>query len=409
MKPFRDMDLSAVIAEQKRKIKIKVEGYTNDEIMANDIDLLADNIYSEFFIDPITIYEEEVRKRSIQQAKVKKWIHPFMRIDPNREYVEVDGIVMKFYFRYNGERDLFKCQASTFSVSGYPEIGLDSDFISFTYQKTLQEMENENAKDNLLKEVEKDLKSIRDGIGYANRDIASYNDSIRGFAKTCIEERKKKVQSFFELTKLFEVPIEKTEYAKECINVKRTIVPIAHEYEKREKEYCISDKDYQDILYAIKHTGSTFERTPNSYRAMGEEDLRNVLLASLNLAFKGDAVGEAFRNKGKTDICIERENRAAFVAECKMWTGAKDIEKAIKQLDGYLTWRDSKTALIYFVRRKDFIKVCNTVEKTLKELTMIRQITSVDKNEFCCEFASENAVGQLISMRVFLFNMDADN
>ena len=129
MKPFRDMDLSAVIAEQKRKIKIKVEGYTNDEIMANDIDLLADNIYSEFFIDPITIYEEEVRKRSIQQAKVKKWIHPFMRIDPNREYVEVDGIVMKFYFRYNGERDLFKCQASTFSVSGYPEIGLDSDFI----------------------------------------------------------------------------------------------------------------------------------------------------------------------------------------------------------------------------------------------------------------------------------------
>ena len=43
----------------------------------------------------------------------------------------------------------------------------------------------------------------------------------------------------------------------------------------------------------------------------------------LNIAiFDGRAVGEAFRHKGKTDICVEHENRAAFVAECKMWTGA---------------------------------------------------------------------------------------
>lgn len=59
---------------------------------------------------------------------------------------------------------------------------------------------------------------------------------------------------------------------------------------------------------------------------MQEEDLRNTLLAALNATYKSDAIGEAFINHGKTDICIERENRAAFVSECKMWTGKRVLQ-----------------------------------------------------------------------------------
>lgn len=88
---------------------------------------------------------------------------------------------------------------------------------------------------------------------------------------------------------------------------------------------------------------------------MQEEDLRNTLLAMLNATYKGNATGETFRRKGKTDICIEMENRAAFVAECKIWKGAKALTNAVRQLNGYLTWRDCKTALIVFVRQKDYL------------------------------------------------------
>ncbi len=82
-------------------------------------------------------------------------------------------------------------------------------------------------------------------------------------------------------------------------------------------------------------------------------------MRTLNGTYLGGAVGEAFRNNGKTDICIEEKNRAAFVAECKMWTGQKAIADALKQLDSYLTWRDCKTALIYFVRKKIFGNTSN--------------------------------------------------
>jgi hypothetical protein len=186
--------------------------------------------------------------------------------------------------------------------------------------------------------------------------------------------------------------------------LKRNIAPISHIYEKQ-SSYCITDPDYSDILVTIKHTVSTYERTPSSYKAMHEEDLRNTLLATLNATYKGSVTGEAFRNHGKTDICIERENRAAFVAECKMWTGQNEVAKAINQLDSYLTWRDCKTALIYFVRRKDFLNTLITVEEALKVVPMIRQVQKVDKNEFKCCLVSECNPGQLVQVQVMLFNM----
>ena len=128
-------------------------------------------------------------------------------------------------------------------------------------------------------------------------------------------------------------------------------------------------------------------------------------MAALNATYKGDATGEAFRNAGKTDICIERENRAAFVAECKMWTGQKSVGNAIAQLDSYLTWRDCKTALIYFVRRKNFMKVLESVEVALRSYDGMKNVVAIDKNEFDCMFLSKSNIGQQIKMRVFLFNL----
>ena len=98
----------------------------------------------------------------------------------------------------------------------------------------------------------------------------------------------------------------------------------------------IPDDTYEHILQFIRHQGRTFERTPATYSVHGEEGLRNIVLAQLNGYFEGDAIGEAFRGSGKTDICIEQDNRAAFVGECKLWTGPAGLIAALDQLLGYL-------------------------------------------------------------------------
>ena len=265
-------------------------------------------------------------------------------------------------------------------------------------------MNDSNAKSAIEKELEQNLKMIRNGISYANRDVEAFNSSLRSQSLKKLIEKKAKVEKFFSIATMLEVPIEKKEYAEKHIPLKRNIVPVAHHYESM-NYYGIADGDYRDILDTIKHTGSTYERTPSSYKHLHEEDLRNTLLAALNATYKGDATGETFRNNGKTDICIERENRAAFVAECKMWTGQKEIAGAINQLDSYLTWRDCKTALIYFVKRKDFLKTLETAEVALRDYEGMRSVTSHDKNEFDCLYLSKANPGQQVRLRVMLFNL----
>lgn len=404
LKLFCDIDLRQSLDISKEKIRQAIDKYSNQEILANDFEILTENLFWEFYIQPIKIFDEEFSKRSLIQGKIAKRVDPYFRDIYRNEYVDVDGVTMRFYFPYEGERDLFRCRASTYSLSGYPDVDIDNSYVIIEYEYGLSEVDSPEKTNTVFKRLERDIDLIRKGADYANADVVCFNDAIKDLALQYLQEKKKKVESFYSIASMFEVPVKKTEYATNHVPLKRRTLPIAHTYDKQDI-YCISDSDYIDILSTIKHTGSTYERTPASYKHLHEEDLRNTLLAALNATYLGQATGEAFRNHGKTDICIEYNNRAAFVAECKMWTGPREVSSALSQLDSYLTWRDCKTALIYFVKRKDFFAILKSAEKAIKENKNIRQFQSIDKNEFKCAMVSEANPGQIIQVRVLLFNL----
>lgn len=54
-----------------------------------------------------------------------------------------------------------------------------------------------------------------------------------------------------------------------------------------------------------------------------------------------------------------------FVGECKIWRGPEAFREAIGQLLSYLTWRDTKGALILFIRNTDVTAV---IEKAVAEI-----------------------------------------
>jgi len=104
------------------------------------------------------------------------------------------------------------------------------------------------------------------------------------------------------------------------------------------------------------------ERLPGIYRGRSEEDLRDLLLLFLEPHYEGSATGETFNNIGKTDILIRHQNANAFIAECKFWHDQKGYLETISQPLGYLTWRDSKAAVVMFVRAKEISPVLASVE-----------------------------------------------
>ena len=105
-----------------------------------------------------------------------------------------------------------------------------------------------------------------------------------------------------------------------------------------------------DVLHTIAQMGMAMERTPTAAK-FKEEELRNLVLIVLNANFEGAARGEVFNGEGKTDILLPWEGENAFIGECKVWNGPRKFRASVDQLHRYATWRDTKAALVVFIKR----------------------------------------------------------
>lgn len=119
-------------------------------------------------------------------------------------------------------------------------------------------------------------------------------------------------------------------------------------------------------MKAINDIGKGFERSPRLFEYYEEEDLRDFILFFLEMNFEyGTATGETFNMSGKTDILLRSEDgENVFIAECAIWSGKEGLKDKVDQLFGYLTWRDSKAAIVCFVTRKSIEPVLEKIEES---------------------------------------------
>ena len=127
-------------------------------------------------------------------------------------------------------------------------------------------------------------------------------------------------------------------------------------------EPTLDDHTYGEILRILLETGREMERHPAVYGDRDEETLRDHFIMVLSPHFQS-VTGETFNRGGKTDVLIRHEGRNLFVAECKIWRGAKGHADATTQTLGYLTWRDSKAALLYIVKARELQPVLDQIRE----------------------------------------------
>jgi hypothetical protein len=123
---------------------------------------------------------------------------------------------------------------------------------------------------------------------------------------------------------------------------------------------------YQEVVRILFELGRQMEKTPSIYRDRGEEAIRDQFLLGLSPHFES-ATGETFNRTGKTDILVRHDGGNVFVGECKFWTGKVGYAKIIDQILGYLTWRESKAAILLFVKNKELDGVLQQISPLTQE------------------------------------------
>lgn len=173
------------------------------------------------------------------------------------------------------------------------------------------------------------------------------------------------------------------------------------------------DDTYKDILGIMYSVGKSIERKPSLYQGKDEEALRDQFLLFLETRHEGTtATGETFNKEGKTDILLKyQDGTNLFIAECKIWHGEEHFLDAISQLfDRYLTWRDSKVAVIVFVKNKEISKVIKTVKSSvLKHDYFLKELDVGKDSSFSYKFHLKDDKEKAVFLEIMLFHFPEGN
>lgn len=402
---FYKNDLESELHDRQQQANHAVNDIPEQQFQISTDQELVEHIVTRFTVSPLVLQEDAMTMNQTEtQVDVSSdsW-RMFLRQQDGPYFIP--GTRVDVNVPFTGEEWIFESRTNPWS-SNFPRAEVRKNYLQISVSLP------HDVKPEKFKEIcRSEIRLIKEYVERAQNQVESYNRSLPKLVLQVINNRRERLSRHADIAALLEIPLVAKADAPSITPVKVEIfrpppLPVPPETGLM-PEPGLRDKTYEQILHFIRHQGRTFERTPETFCVHNEEDLRNIILAQLNGHFEGDAVGEVFRRRGKTDICIERDNRAAFIGECKVWTGPASLTGALDQLLGYLTWRDSKASLIVFnLRVRKFSQILEAVPETIKDHRLfVSNLPLEETGEWRVKMRSEEDEGRRVIVHVFVFNL----
>lgn len=389
--------LSDFIEIYRAKLRSQIDSLEiTDE---TNLNTLTEKLKTEFTIEPLKLGDPI----AFAPREVLKEVRGDRGGTYNQKHFEID-----INIPYEGNSELFQCHPSS-SFVVYIDKNIRINSINIRATISLDDLEPSIYQS----QVQKIISDISLNLPKINSEIAPWNNGLESHIKSLLEQRKGAVSKKFDFMEKIGLKVnpKSTEFMiPPPISKKPVPVPVTETTKDVKKEFIpiLQDEVYKDINEVLYNVGKAIERKPSIYFKKHEEDLRDIFLLFLETRYESTSgVGEAFNRKGKTDILLKyaKDGTNIFVAECKFWKGQKKLHEAIDQLLGYLTHRDSKTALILYVDQKEFSSVVATVKEEIKNHHQFKKfVNNTYEHSISYEFVLPDDSQKIIQMEVMLFH-----
>jgi len=366
VRPFSDGDTSATFRGIQESTSREIAELPNDYVLKASISELEAHYVEKGSVAPIVFHPDDYYLDSNSPTKIDV-SNDFLRgrFGDGRPIV-VPGTQLKIAIPFEGDPALWRMRASTHSMSGYPDLEVGNGKVVLVLSFPDDKADAEALKGQL----ERDVRSLAEAVGWIRSDVLAHNSALERLVPDAIRRKREKALAATNAVAALGIPMKRTDQPPTyTIPDRRRPSPVARPSvatEKYEPEPTLDAAEYEHILTVVRSMSLVIERNPSSFRGLDEEAIRDHFLLQLNGHYDGGATGETFNAAGKTDILIRSGNRNVFIAECKFWRGQKQFDAAIDQLLGYLTWRDSKTALFVFNKNRDSVSVREKMHTTIE-------------------------------------------
>ena len=378
--PFREGDTFVTFRNIIENVVREIDALDNEYVLKVSDTELEDYYIDKVTIDPLVLDSENYYVDK-QQGIRKDVSHDINRMAFGDERIVVAGTQLDIAMHFSGDPMLWRVQPSTFSLSGYPEISIEDGKITFSIT-----FADDSADPKRLKQqIESNVKSLAGAVQNLQRDVENHNRIAPTQIKAALERKKQKAKTASNALAGLGIPFKRKDSPPTfTVPTTRRATPAKRPpkvpTEKYEPEPVLDMAEYEHILEVIKSMGLVIERSPSSFATLDEEAIRTHFLLQLNGHYEGSATGETFNAVGKTDILIRVENKNIFIAECKFWRGPKVFSEAVNQLLSYLSWRDSKCALLVFNKNKDSSAVRDSMHEIMESREEHRRTIFHNKN-----------------------------
>lgn len=406
---FYEIDLSMVLKERLQKMNDDIIGRSESYILnVNETEFLL-YLVDNYSIDSLEVYFDDISVSKFEKS-IPAEMFPgkgfLYYVEPGKLYKK---LVVRYHIPFSGNAQLLKYKPSNW-IMRTEDVLIDDncvcfDIINFSNNpKTIQ-----NRAEEIISLFKSQLKNVRN-------QVDEFNSTLQNCAIDFFQDRKQHLLKTNDLLSSLGIPIKKSTNVSETFSIpspknqKKIKISPPQVTEKGFKpEPTLDSTTYHDILKYIQDVGRQFERMPSTYFGKHEESLRDHILLVLEPNFEGSATGETFNKKGKTDILLRHEGSNVFIAECKFWKGEKVYLKTIDQLLSYLTWRDSKAAIVLFVENKDFSSIIKKVESlTPNHPNYLGFLGKEDETWFSYRFHISDDPNREVKLTVLLFHIPSN-
>jgi hypothetical protein len=358
---FQGPSIFDVLQNQKAAVLKAVQDLGADYLLnASEHDLLS-SLVAQFQLEVPVVKEDEIHVADFSETDVNVSHDPGRVIFDRSQPFYMKGSKTIIAVPFSGDSVFFDVhpQCLTWQMNA-PPIALVEGAIHLTFVRTDQNAEAiKREYSQLVTHIKVNLESLRSSV-------LPFNEQLESLVKQVIAERKGKLLADAGMVAALGLPIRKRQGVPTTYAVpmqrRKPRIERPHVLQAQFKtEPTLAAEEYDEILKIIRSMVRVMEQSPRAFEKMGEEDLRTHFLVQLNAQYEGQATGETFNFQGKTDILIRAEGRNVFIAECKFWKGEKEFQNTIDQLLSYLSWRDTKTAILIFNRNANFTDVLTKI------------------------------------------------
>jgi len=353
----RDSLRDLIFEESKNEIKRIIQTLDKNIILFSNIEEIIESYKTRYSKEEIKLIKEDIYQLEAEETTVQRR-HPVF----GNTYTDKAG-KFTLVIPFEGSGDLLYYR---------PSLTIFTSIKGEVINNEIHLHIIDSGRGDFKREVDQTIQYIEEYIKSMNSNIIEFNNSLDYFIRNEIMKRKRKLQSIESRAQTLGYPIRKRGDPPRTFQLpikqkEIKLVPPKADKTITKPVHTIGIEIYENILEICHSMSLVMERNPKTFREFDEESIRDIFLLVLNAFFKGEATGETFNKKGKTDILIRHKNANIFIAECKFWAGPKILHETIKQLLGYSTWRDTKTAIFFFNKSVNITTILKKIDEEVKK------------------------------------------